>query len=53
MLIENSGVIIRMAASDINVYGRAAKGVIVMRVDPENRVIGLQRTDKEPEETEE
>jgi len=54
MLIENSGVIIRMAASDINVYGRSAKGVIVMRVDPENRVIGLQRTDKEEiEETEE
>ena len=52
MLIENSGVIIRMAASDINVYGRAAKGVIVMRVNPENRVIGMQRTDKEPDEEE-
>ena len=51
MLIENSGVIIRMAASDINVYGRAAKGVIVMRVDPSNKVIAMQRTDKE--ETEE
>ena len=52
MLIENSGVIIRMAASDINVYGRSAKGVIVMRLDPENRVIALQRTDKEEAEEE-
>ena len=53
MLIENSGVIIRMAASDINVYGRAAKGVIVMRVEEGNRVIALQRTDKEEAEAEE
>ena len=51
MLIENSGVIIRMAASDINTYGRDTKGVIVMRVEEGNQVISIQRADKE--ETEE
>ena len=51
MLIENGGVIIRMAASDINTYGRSTQGVRVMRVEEGNEVISLQRTDKE--ETEE
>ena len=32
MLIENGGVLIRMAASDINVYKRDTQGVILMRV---------------------
>ena len=51
MLIENGGVIIRMAASDINTYGRGTQGVILMRVEDGNEVISVQRTDKE-EETE-
>jgi len=50
MLIENGGVIIRMAASDINTYGRGTQGVIVMRVEEGNEVISIQRTDKEEEE---
>ena len=49
MLIENGGVIIRMAASDINTYGRGTKGVILMRVEDGNEVISVQRTDKEEE----
>ena len=49
MLIENGGVIIRMAASDINTYGRDTQGVILMRVEEGNQVISLQRTDKEEE----
>ena len=52
MLIENGGVIIRMAASDINTYGRATQGVRVMRVEEGNEVISLQRTDKEEAEAE-
>ena len=32
MLIENGGVLIRMAAADINVYKRDTQGVILMRV---------------------
>ena len=46
MLIENGGVIIRMAASDINTYGRGAQGVILMRLEEGNQVISVQRTDK-------
>ena len=49
MLIESSGVIIRMAARDINVYSRSAQGVIVMRVEPGNQVIGVERVDHEEE----
>ena len=49
MLIENGGVIIRMAASDINTYGRGAQGVILMRLEEGNQVISVQRTDKEEE----
>ncbi len=33
MLIENGGVLIRMAAVDINVYKRDTQGVILMRVE--------------------
>ncbi len=49
MLIENGGIIIRMAASDINTYGRGTQGVILMRVEEGNEVISIQRTDKEEE----
>ena len=49
MLIENGGVIIRMAASDINTYGRGTQGVILMRVEDGSEVISIQRTDKEEE----
>ena len=33
MLIENGGVLIRMAAADINIYGRDTQGVILMRLE--------------------
>ena len=51
MLIENGGVLIRMAAADINVYTRDTQGVILMRVEAGNRVISVDRVDREPEET--
>ena len=51
MLIENGGVLIRMAAADINVYKRGTQGVILMRVEAGNRVISVDRVDREPEET--
>ena len=50
MLIENGGVLIRMAASDINVYRRDTQGVILMRVEEGNRVISIERVDPEQEE---
>ena len=43
MLIENGGVIIRIPASGINVYKRDVQGVIVMRVEPGNEVVSVER----------
>ena len=50
MLIENGGVLIRMAAADINIYGRDTQGVILMRLESGSRVISVDRVDREPEE---
>ena len=50
MLIENGGVLIRMAAAAINVYKRDTQGVILMRVEEGNRVISIERVDPEQEE---
>ena len=50
MIIEDGGVMIRMPVSDVNVYKRDTQGVIVMRVEPGNRVIAVQRVDPSPEE---
>ena len=43
MLIENGGVIIRVPASDINIYKRDVQGVIVMRIEEGNQLMGVQR----------
>jgi DNA gyrase subunit A len=53
MLISDDGVIIRMPASDINIYSRNTQGVILMRVSEGVHVISVARTEKaeEPEET--
>ncbi len=45
MMIADDGVIIRMSASDINIYRRDTQGVTLMRVADGNRVIGVQRVD--------
>ena len=50
MLIESGGVLIRMAASDINVYKRDTQGVILMRIEEGNRVISITRVDREEDE---
>ncbi len=50
MLIENGGVLIRMAAADINIYGRDTQGVILKRLEAGSRVIAVDRVDREPEE---
>ena len=52
MVIENNGVIIRMQISDINVYGRAAQGVRVMRLEEGSKVISIEKVarDETPEE---
>ena len=47
MLIESGGVLIRMAASDINVYKRDTQGVILMRLEEGSRVISLEPVARE------
>ena len=49
MLIENGGVIIRVPASDINIYKRDVQGVIVMRIEEGNKLMSIQRVAKEEE----
>ena len=50
MIIENGGVIIRVPASSINVYKRDVQGVIVMRVEEGNKVVSLERVERDEEE---
>jgi DNA gyrase subunit A len=47
MLISNDGTIIRMAASEISVYGRATQGVRLMKVGEDSQVISVARAEKE------
>ena len=47
MIIENTGVVIRMQISDINVYGRVAQGVKVMRLDEGSKVISIETVARE------
>ncbi|MDR0248263.1 MAG: DNA gyrase subunit A [Oscillospiraceae bacterium] len=49
MLISDDGVVIRMAASDVNIYSRTAQGVILMRLSGGARVIALARMYSETE----
>ena len=50
LIISDDGTIIRMAASDISVYGRATQGVRLMRTSGDSRVISIARTEKEEDE---
>ncbi len=50
LLITDDGIIIRMAASDVNTYSRTTQGVRLMRVPEGVHVISLARTEKEAEE---
>ena len=45
MLIESSGVIIRIPANKINIYTRDVQGVIVMRIEEENRLVSMERVE--------
>ncbi len=55
MLITSEGVIIRMAASDINTFGRVTKGVTMMRLNDGVKIVGVALTEhaEDEEETEE
>ena len=47
LIISDDGIIIRMAAADVNVYSRTAQGVRVMRVSEGTKVISLARVPQE------
>lgn len=47
MMISSDGIIIRIRTSDIRIMGRIAKGVRVMRVSEEGKVMSFTRTEHE------
>ena len=52
LVINDAGVIIRMAVAGISTYGRAAQGVKLMNLDDGVKVISIALTDHEGEEEE-
>ena len=52
MFIENGGVIIRVPASSINIYKRDVQGVIIMRIEEGNKLVGMERVAAEEEAAE-
>lgn len=53
ILISNDGIIIRIEASSIRICARPSKGVRVMKVSDESKVVTLSRAPHEEETTEE
>jgi DNA gyrase subunit A len=47
LLISDDGTIIRMAAADISMIGRATQGVRLMRTSSDAKVISIARTEKD------
>ena len=52
LVINDAGVIIRMAAAGISTYSRAAQGVKIMNLEEGVKVISFARTDHEEDEEE-
>lgn len=53
MLIESGGVVLRTPAASINLYSRDTQGVILMRIEEGNRVIGVEAISNTEENGEE
>ncbi len=53
LLITDEGVIIRMAAGDISVIGRATQGVRLMRLGEDAKIVAVARAEQEEDEEEE
>ncbi len=53
MVISDDGTIIRMPVADVNIYGRSAQGVRVMRIGEDTKVISLARAEAESEDEDE
>ncbi|MBR1845682.1 MAG: DNA gyrase subunit A, partial [Oscillospiraceae bacterium] len=52
LVISDDGTIIRMAVDRISLLGRSTQGVRIMRLAAGSRVISIEKTEKESEETE-
>ena len=50
LVINDAGVIIRMAVAGISVYGRSAQGVKLMNLEEGVKVISFARTEHEEDE---
>jgi DNA gyrase subunit A len=53
MLISNAGKIIRMRVDEISLLHRSTQGVKLIEIDPEERLVGVARAEREDEEQEE
>ncbi len=53
LMIESGGVVLRTAVDSISISGRDTQGVIIMRVNQDNRLIAVQNTLRAEEEAEE
>lgn len=52
MLITSEGIIIRMSAADISTIGRVTKGVTVMRMKDDVKIVGVALTEHEDSDAE-
>jgi len=50
LLISKEGIIIRMRTNEISVMGRSTRGVLIMRLDKDDLVVGVARISSEEEE---
>lgn len=50
LLISKEGIIIRMKTSEISVMGRSTRGILIMRLDKDDLVVGVARISSEEEE---
>ena len=50
MLITDQGTIIRTPVAGINTYSRSASGVIVMRLDEDQKLVGFTKVSPDPED---
>jgi len=50
MLISNAGKIIRMRVDEISLLHRSTQGVKLIEIDPEERLVGVARAEREDEE---
>ncbi len=53
LMITNDGTMIRTPAADIPTYGRAAAGVIVMRLSGDKKIVNFALVESEPDEPQE